>query len=199
MGDTKFQRKARGAFFTPPAISRYLVEWAIQSSSDTVLEPSCGEASFLLAAARRLESFPDRPLFLNQQLHGVEIHKDSADHAHALLKAEGYEAKINVEDFFTYESSLKFSAVIGNPPFVRYQNFSGTVRTKSLEAALAQGVRLSGLANSWAAFVVKAALHLAPEGRLALVLPAKLLTVGYAAGDSSVPAVSFQPSSINYV
>lgn len=181
MGDTKFQKKARGAFFTPPAISRYLVEWAIQSSSDTVLEPSCGEASFLLAAARRLESFPDRPLFLNQQLHGVEIHKDSADHAHALLKAEGYEAKINVEDFFTYESSLKFSAVIGNPPFVRYQNFSGTVRTKSLEAALAQGVRLSGLANSWAAFVVKAALHLAPEGRLALVLPAKLLTVGYAA------------------
>jgi len=181
MGDTKSHRKARGAFFTPPAISRYLAEWAIQSPVDIVLEPSCGEAAFLLAAARRLKSFPDRPLFSNEQLHGVEIHRNSAEQAEGLLRAEGYEARIEVGDFFQYESPLKFTVVVGNPPFVRYQNFSGAERARSLEAALAQGVRLSGLASSWAAFVVKAALHVAPEGRLALVLPAELLSVGYAA------------------
>lgn len=180
MGD-RGHRKARGAFFTPPAISRYLVDWAIQSATDTVLEPSCGEASFLLPAARRLESLPDRSLFASDQLHGVEIHKESADEAQALLRAEGYSAKITVSDFFEYGSAGKFSAVVGNPPFVRYQNFSGAARARSLEAALAQGVRLSGLASSWAAFVVKAAFHVAPQGRLALVLPAELLSVGYAA------------------
>lgn len=174
-------RKARGAFFTPPTISRYLADWAIQSSIDTVLEPSCGEASFLLAAARRLESLPDRPLLATQQLHGVEIHRESADAARTLLRDEGYSAHIDVCDFFEHTSNKTFSAVIGNPPFVRYQNFSGAARARSLEAALAQGVRLSGLASSWAAFVVKAALHVAPEGRLGLVLPAELLTVGYAA------------------
>ncbi len=179
MGDSRGHRKARGAFFTPPAISRYLANWAIQSATDTILEPSCGEASFLLAAARKFETLPDCPP-VARQLHGVEIHADSAGQARALLRAEGHDATISVGDFFDYEASLKFTAVVGNPPFVRYQNFSGAARARSLEAALAQGVRLSGLASSWAAFVIKAALHVAPEGRLALVLPAELLTVGYA-------------------
>jgi adenine-specific DNA-methyltransferase len=181
MREPNYQRKARGAFFTPPAISRYLVDWAIQSPSDTVLEPSCGEASFLLAAARKLKSFPDSLVVPNEQLHGVEIYRDSADQALTLLRAEGHSATMFVGDFFEYETPLKFAAVVGNPPFVRYQNFSGHARARSLESALAQGVRLSGLASSWAAFVVKAALHVAPEGRLAVVLPAELLTVGYAA------------------
>jgi hypothetical protein len=116
-----------------------------------------------------------------EQLHGVEIHSTSADEAHQLLKGAGFTARIDVKDFFEFDSLRRFTAVVGNPPFVRYQNFSGTARARSLEAALAQGVRLSGLASSWAAFVVKAALHVAPEGRLGLVLPAELLSVGYAA------------------
>jgi adenine-specific DNA methylase len=179
--DTKHQRKARGAFFTPPAISRYLAEWAVQSSTDTVLEPSCGEASFLLAAARRLQSFCRGSTRWDEQLHGVEIFEHSATQARALLRAERFDANIAVSDFFEYEPQTKFDAVVGNPPFVRYQNFSGTARARSLESALSQGVRLSGLASSWAAFVIKAAMLTAPQGRLALVLPAELLSVGYAA------------------
>lgn len=181
MGDTKDQRKARGAFFTPPTISRYLADWAVQSPSDTVFEPSCGEASFLLAAARRLESFGQPPLFWDAQLHGVEIFDHSAEQARELLRAERFDAKITVSDFFDHEPTIRYDAVVGNPPFVRYQNFSGAARARSLESALKQGVRLSGLASSWAAFVIKAALHVAPQGRLALVLPAELLSVGYAA------------------
>jgi adenine-specific DNA methylase len=71
--------------------------------------------------------------------------------------------------------------VIGNPPYIRYQSFSGKDRVKAQQAALAQGVRLSGLANAWAAFVVHAASFLKTGGRLALVLPAALLSVNYAA------------------
>lgn len=37
-------------------------------------------------------------------------------------------------------------AVIGNPPFVRYQLHAGDVRTRSARAALRQGLRLSRLA-----------------------------------------------------
>ena len=64
---------------------------------------------------------------------------------------------------------------------MRYQAFTGAARTKGLEAALAQGIRLTALASSWAAFVVHAASFVAPDGRLALVLPAELLSVNYAA------------------
>ena len=70
---------------------------------------------------------------------------------------------------------------MGNPPYVRYQDFSGVARSRSREAALRAGVPLTGLASSWAAFTVHAALFLKTGGRLGLVLPAELLTVNYAA------------------
>lgn len=178
--DTSELRKARGAFFTPPEIAHYLVRWAVRSPDDRVLEPSCGEAGFLLAAANRLRAIGANPLRWRHQLHGIEIHPASAGSAESLLRDAGFDARVAVADFFDHEPPTVYEAVVGNPPFVRYQSFSGEARARGLEAALAQGVRLSGLANAWAAFVVKAALHLAPEGRLALVLPAELLSVNYA-------------------
>ena len=178
--DSDRLRKARGAFFTPSGLARYLVDWAIQTPDDTVLEPSCGEASFLLAAGEKLKQVGANPLFWSGQLHGVEIFETSAEHATAVLHEAGFDARIAVGDFFDHQPTATYDAVVGNPPFVRYQNFSGAARVRGLEAALAQGVRLSGLASSWAAFVVKAALHAKPTGRLALVLPAELLSVNYA-------------------
>ena len=178
--DSDRLRKARGAFFTPSGLARYLVDWAIQTPDDTVLEPSCGEASFLLAAGEKLKGAGANPLFWSRQLHGVEIFQTSAENATAALHDAGFDAHIAVGDFFDHPPNATYDAVVGNPPYVRYQNFSGAARVRGMEAALAQGVRLSGLASSWAAFVVKAALHAKPTGRLALVLPAELLSVNYA-------------------
>lgn len=64
---------------------------------------------------------------------------------------------------------------------MRYQGFTGEARARAQQAALRAGVRLSGLASSWAAFTIRAATLLRPRGRLGLVLPAELLTVNYAA------------------
>lgn len=172
--------KARGAFFTPEAIADYLAGWAIRGPGDRVLEPSCGEARFLLSAGARLRAFGGRPRW-RAQLQGIEIHAASAAAAAHRLKAAGMPGQIRTGDFFLDPPGASYDVILGNPPFIRYQDFTGAARARSLEAALAQGVRLSGLASSWAAFVIRAAEHLAPEGRLALVLPAELLSVGYAA------------------
>ncbi len=174
------EEKARGAFFTPQAIADYLAAWAVRAPSDRVLEPSCGEARFLLSAASRLLELgaeQDRA----DRLHGIEIHAASASAALARLRAAGAKATITTGNFFTAGAAGEFDVILGNPPFIRYQDFSGAARARSLEAALAQGVRLSGLASSWAAFVIRAAEHLRADGRMALVLPAELLSVGYAA------------------
>src|SRR5262249_11142489 len=66
-------------------------------------------------------------------------------------------------------------------PYVRYQAFAGSARARAREAALRAGVPLTGLASSWAAFVVHATMFLRAGGRLGLVLPAELLSVHYAA------------------
>lgn len=176
--ETAIARKARGAFFTPQALTDYICEWAIRSSEDRILEPSCGEAAFLLAAARRLDQLGAS--VGSDQLEGVELHRESAAAARVLLAEAGRRASVKVGDFFNVPGDRRFDAVIGNPPFVRYQGFTGTSRAAARRAALLGGVGLTALASSWAAFTVHSAEFLRPGGRLGLVLPAELLTVNYA-------------------
>lgn len=176
--DTPALRKARGAFFTPEQLCRYVVEWAVTGPEQRVLEPSAGEAAFLVAAAERLRALGADGAGL---LHGVELHAGSARTAEELVRAAGARAQVRVADFFTVEPVPMYDAVIGNPPYVRYQDFGGESRARSRAAALRAGVPLTNLASSWAAFTVHSAQFLKPGGRLGLVLPAELLSVNYAA------------------
>ena len=173
-------RKHRGAYFTPQPIATFLSEWAIRLPTDAIFEPSCGEAVFLTAAATRLRALGAGSIAADQ-LQGTDIDSTSVDTATEMLRSRGVTGQLAVGDFFDAVPRRKFDAVIGNPPYVRYQAFAGAARAKGLDAALAQGVRLTALTSSWAPFVVHAASFLDSEGRLALVLPAELLAVNYAA------------------
>lgn len=187
--DTPELRKARGAFFTPPAIADFLTDWALDGNAAArVFDPTCGESVFLLAAGRRLKGEGCSVRALAEQMWGTDLHQDSLDDSARLLSAEGLSATLlPATDFFAVaspdqpRSPMPFmDAVVGNPPFVRYQDHAGETRRLSAAAALRQGVRLNGLASSWAATVVHSSAFLKPEGRLAMVLPAELLTVHYA-------------------
>lgn len=178
VSDTAELRKARGAFFTPDPIASFVVDWAIRSADDSVLEPSCGEAAFLTHAVTALRAFS--PL-VPPRVSGVEIHAASAAEARRLVIDAGGDPEITVGDFFLTQPTGSYSVVIGNPPYIRYQDFFGEARLRSREAALQAGVNLSGLASSWAAFTVHSALMLRKGGRLGLVVPAELLSVNYAA------------------
>jgi len=176
--DTPAQRKERGAFFTPPALAKFVTNWAIRDAADRVLEPSCGDAVFLTAAGQRLKKLGSTDLL--NQLQGHDIHRASLDDAALALADSGLTAKLVEGDFFDTDPTAGFTAAIGNPPYIRFQGFNGQSRTKSLTRALGAGVNLSGLASSWAAFTVHATSFLVPGGRLGLILPAELLSVGYA-------------------
>jgi adenine-specific DNA-methyltransferase len=185
--DTPALRKDRGAFFTPPAIAEFLAEWAIRTPHARIMDPTCGDSVFLLAAAERLKAIGAAQDRLPTQLVGVDLHGPSLRSSAALLAERGSGARLIESDFFDLPTPAQLGdqvgwldAVVGNPPFVRYQQHRGDARKKSASAALAQGVRLSGLASSWAATLVHASAFLKPDGRLAMVVPAELLTVGYA-------------------
>lgn len=174
-GDSAELRKARGAFFTPAVVTDFLAAWAVRSATDRVLEPSCGDGAILHAAVERLRKLGDpRPI------RGFELHEESASAARQVLADLHHDGTIVVGDFLATTAKPMYEAVVGNPPYIRYQGFTGDARARGLAAALAQGVRLSKLASSWAPFVIHAAGYLAPEGRLALVLPAELLASNYA-------------------
>jgi len=186
--DTPDARKARGAFFTPPAIAEFLVRWAVAKNPKArVLDPTCGEGVFLAAAGARVRELGAPAEAIRSQLTGVDLHARSLDTSARLLAEHGHSAKLIRSDFFELVTPAQIGdrigwhdAVVGNPPFVRYQEHNGDARRRSAAAALAQGVRLSGLASSWAATLVHASAFLTPTGRLAMVLPAELLSVQYA-------------------
>jgi type I restriction-modification system DNA methylase subunit len=126
----------RGAFFTPPAIADYLAHWAVGSNpAARVLDPTCGEAVFLLAAGRRLRELGCPPTDLVQHLYGVDLDAASLGTSERLLAAEGMGAQLIAGDFFNVPAPSQLGcplpemdAVIGNPPFVRYQQHAGQTR-----------------------------------------------------------------------
>ena len=166
--------KAFGAFYTGAAIAEFLVRWAVRRPDDTVIDPSFGGGVFLAAAAARLRDLGGNA----RQVYGVELDEE------VYTKVSGELAAITPKnlirsDFFTVEPSElpPLEAVVGNPPFIRYQSFSGE---QASARAKAQGVKLTKLSSSWAAFVVHSAAFLRPGGRLGMVIPAELTHAAYA-------------------
>lgn len=181
-------RKSRGAFFTPPAIAGYLAAWAVDDDPTArILDPTCGESVFLRAAAKELKAVGANPAHFDGQLFGIDTERESITRSEKAFSADGFRGHLINKDFFDVPAPNQIGcglpemdAIIGNPPYIRYQEHAGIARRKSQAAALAQGVRLSGLASSWAALLVHSCAFLKEDGRLAMVLPAELLTVGYA-------------------
>jgi adenine-specific DNA-methyltransferase len=112
------------------------------------------------------------------QVWGIEINEGAFDSVRANIP----ECKVVNADFFsTHPGEIPyFNAVIGNPPFIRYQRFNGSSRSSALARAEEAGVRLPRLSSSWAPFLVHAASFLSEGGRLGMVVPAELGHAQYA-------------------
>ncbi len=181
------QDKLRGGYYTSSEVAEWLCAWAIRSPRDRVLEPSCGDGVFLGAAAKRFAELGARSPAIARQLTGVEIVAGEADLARARLQEQlrGRAADVvNTGDFFGWwqdSGHPEFDAVIGNPPFIRYQTFPEPHRSLAMALMVGQGLSPNRLTNIWVPFVVAAVASLRPGGRLAFVLPAELLQVTYAA------------------
>lgn len=168
--------KSTGAYYTDLAVARFLTNWAVTDAADSVLDPSCGGGVFLQAAAERLLDLGGDP---GRQVFGFDVDPAAIEHAARDLAPHVKPANLTRSDFFDVDAG-EFDAVVGNPPFIRYQTFGGDARAKARARAASLGVELPQLASSWAAFVVHATGMLRPEGRLAMVLPMELWHASYA-------------------
>lgn len=168
------QDKLRGGYYTPKGIAEFLVTWAVRNKSDRVLEPGCGDGAIAGLAARKLGR--------GGSLTAVELFPDEAKKAAAAI---GPGASLITGDVFSWylatQPDAQFDAVIGNPPFIRYHNFPEDHRQSAFTMMKEEGLRPSRLTNAWVPFVVLATRALREGGRLALVLPAELMQVTYAA------------------
>ena len=162
-------QKKLGAFYTPPQVARALVRWVVRKPSDRLLDPSCGDGRFL--AAHR---------------NSVGVDCDVAGVVAAANHRRG--SIVHAAEFFSWAKQCKerFDCAAGNPPFIRYQHFSGIERADALGLCAELGAKFSGLASSWAPFLVASAGLLRPDGRMAFLVPAEIGHAPYAR-----PLVSF--------
>jgi len=178
---TQVEQKEFGAYYTSTRVAELLVGWAVRHHDDRVLDPSCGEGVFLEAAAARVTALEGQPL---SGVHGIEIDPKVFRRTLVPLLRRFLipEENVSVSDFFDVRASEhpRFQAVVGNPPFIRYQTFKGQTREKALKLVRALGVDLPELASSWAAFLLHATEFLDAGGRLAMVVPAEFTHAGYA-------------------
>lgn len=173
--------KAMGAFYTDAQVAEFLVWWAVRSRHETVMDPSFGGGVFLRSACERLVKLGGHP---KSQVYGAEI--DPSVHARIAEKLAdefGVDRRNLLQsDFFALDAAAaeKADAVIGNPPFIRYQRFSGKTRRTALMRAASCGVRLTELSSSWAPFLVHSIAMLKDSGRLAIVVPMEIGHAAYA-------------------
>ena len=160
----EYSQKRSGAYFTPDDVSAALVAWACREPSDRMIDPSCGDGQFL--AIHR---------------NSVGIEQNPASAHRAIERAPG--ALVHEGDFFTWaiETRERFECAAGNPPFIRYQTFKGEMRRRALDLCLVLGAHFSGLASSWAPFLVATSGLLKRGGRMAFVVPAEIGHAPYAA------------------
>lgn len=179
--------KLRGGYYTSARVAEWLCAWAIQDAGDRVLEPSCGDGAFLEAAMHRYQALGASGDEIAGRLKGVEIIAAEAKRARDRLKptlGEAADSVVQNSDFFGWWQGTDqpaYDVIIGNPPFIRYQSFPEPHRTRAMSIMGEQGLRPNKLTNIWVPFVVAATASLKVGGRLALVLPAEILQVTYAA------------------
>ena len=70
--------------------------------------------------------------------------------------------------------------MLGNPPFIRYQDFPEAQRDQALDILSKLGFHPNKLTNAWLFFLLVSVNLLKPNGRIAMVIPAELLQVKYA-------------------
>ena len=185
MSSEKTKKKTHGIFYTPDNVASLLCKWAIQSPSDTVLEPSFGGCGFLRATNSRFIEIGVDESETFQRIFGSDI--DSTAFGH-LKKIFPYSNGHFIQSDFLglrfeeFPSLGKFSIVIGNPPYVSHHNMLPEQK-KAAWAWLENSpynTQIDKRSSLWVYFVLHGLSFLKEGGRIVWVLPGSFLHADYA-------------------
>lgn len=176
-------RKLAGSYYTSDVVADFLARWVSEINPRSILEPGSGGGAFVDAVARTI----------NGQGHSVRVDGVDIDqHACAQL-VERYDAQprgsislsVHCRDFLEFsfsklQSSELYDAVVGNPPYIRYQYLDGSFQDATKRVFDAVGLKFTRHTNAWVPFVIQSVRLLKPAGRMAMVVPAEIMHVLHA-------------------
>lgn len=169
--------KLRGGYYTPPHLAGFLTRWIKTIRPRTILEPSCGDGVFFQALGAQD--------LTHATVTALELDAREATKARAVARDAKVRATVHAEDFLQWaldhlDSETRFDAVLGNPPFVRYQYLPRGFQERADRVFDRLGLRFTKHTNAWVPFVIASLALLRPGGRVAMVVPSEILHVLHA-------------------
>ena len=177
-------RKVNGAFFTPAYIVDFIINEVSPDRTDKCLDPSCGSGAFLIGLVEYFKSQYGKSIrqTIRENIFGSDILEYNVQRAKILLAIYGllYDEIIVESDFNIYcHDSLKakwnneFEVIVGNPPYVKYQDLSNDNRKYLMDNW--QTIE-TGTFNLYFAFFELAYELLKQEGKFGYITPNNYFT-----------------------
>lgn len=176
------EKKLKGSYYTPDWLAGFVARWIKYYSVCSVLEPSCGDGVFFDAVIR--ESSVKK-----LELLGFDIDSCALDTCRRKSFVSNATLSLHHQDFLAWaidniqsKSPQKFDAVVGNPPFVRYQYLEKEQQANAQKIFDLLEMKFTKHTNLWIPFVVSSIEFLVPGGVIGMVIPSEILHVLYAQG-----------------
>lgn len=146
-----------------------MAEWVCRQSPRIALDPAVGPGVFAEAIAELPRS--KRP----RELHLLDV--DPAMIA-GFRVPSSVECRVSAADFITSRHTMRFDAIIANPPYVRHHDFDyGPQAWRELERVT--GAPIPRTTNLYGLFVLKIGSLLSAKGRAAIITPSEWLRADF--------------------
>lgn len=170
--------KLRGGYYTPADLALFASRWVAHIQPERVLEPSCGDGAFLEALSHTA--------CRESEITAVEYDPAESLKARARAGALALNTKVLNQDFLGWAIAKmkartpRFDAVVGNPPFIRYQYLPSDFQVEAEQIFSSLGCKFTKHTNAWVPFVLASIELLRPGGRLSMVVPSEIIHVLHA-------------------
>ncbi len=172
-------QKLRGGYYTPIELANFISKWVVEGNAKDILEPSCGDGIFL-------ETINTLSTTYKTNFTGVELEEIEAAKAQ---ERSNYCSNLNCNiinnNFLSWaignlDQEPMFDAIVGNPPFVRYQYLPDLMQAEAETIFKFLNIKFTKHTNAWVPFVLASLHMLKPGGRLGMVVPAEIMHVIHA-------------------
>lgn len=173
-------QKLRGGYYTPQNIADYTTKWVLGCEPKSILEPSCGDGAFF-------QSLYNNKCNSDININGFELFDSEAQKSNDLCQQLKFNNTVIKEgDFLEWanpkivENKTLFDAVIGNPPFIRYQFLEKDFQKNTEQVFKTLELKFTKHTNAWVPFILSGISLLNPGGRLGMVIPSEIINVLHA-------------------
>ena len=182
-------KSGAGQYFTPRSVIEAMVEVVDPQPDQTIHDPACGTAGFLLAAWEHMKRNPrarDRAVYsaLKNKFSGIDIVPEVVRLAAMNLYLHGItgvESIVEAKDALLGAGGKTYDVVLTNPPFGRKQSYRIVRDDGEIESEREDYDRQDFFvitSNKQLNFLQHIMTVLAPDGEAAVVLPDNVLFEG---------------------